>query len=1518
MCEGDILTISLNGTDIPAGSTVDFYIGSGTFNPYNGEGDFIGSIPTPAFPDFSWTIPSGFCETYGEGDWSLVGILDPPPAGACMQIFTSNADLPVSCPELSLSGGGDICEGNCPDNPNSITFFVTGNDLPFEADIEVTASVFPPFAINDLEITNGQQLFICLGGILPSFDPATNTLTIPSFAVGLSATVEIISLVSASGCPVLMPTSTVTLNFIPSATANAGPDQTICSFEQAMLNGNLGGSAVTALWSTSGDGMFTDPSSLTATYVPGASDIATGSVTLTLTGTDANGACFPAQSSMLLTIEPSIMIDVGLPLTICNTDVANISAVFSGPAVPGVWESDGDGTFEDPNAPSTVYEPGNNDLNTGSVTLYFNPVDPDICVSGNEPLEITIVNAPIVNVPDDIEVCSDDSITIHINVNGNFTSITWTTSGDGVLLLITDTEVNYTPGPQDIDDQFTIVSVTVVSAYPQCGQTTYNLPINIIDCNCPGFQTIPPLLPLCSENSMLDLSTLLQAGGSGMWSITNAPSGSNPAVIAGNNFIANLSDPGIYEVTYTLSFPEPGCPATSSENIIVSPLLIPDAGANIANCGPSMVFVSGAVNPPGAADITWETLGDGSFVSETSMATSYIPGPLDSIATSITIVLHVFDPVCGNKTDTTQILFPVPPFVSFANDTIVICNEEDKGSVVDFFALITGGDTSGTWTNISGAPVDFSNPENVNFDGIAPGYYIFNYHTEAAMFPCQNVDSLIVIKVESCLCPILELQNLPEGICNSQPDLNLSAFIMAGGPGSWEIISSPMGVNPATLAGPVLQTLNADPGIYRLRFTFDSAPLIGCPDSAELDIRLQTPPFISVADDTSSCGLLPVQLIASLSGSATQVEWTTSGLGNFNDPFSPAATYSPSIEDLNSTSVWLYVTGIDTSGICANVLDSVQLLMVHPPSTSWSSLSTSICNNADSVTIVNLTSFITEGDGTGIWSDLNAAGVILSDPASVDFNGVVPGTYVFSYLTQTAVTPCTDSMYLFTVLVEDCACPPFLIGTLNDTFCIPASIDLSALIIDAAPGNWSITNGPPGGNWPIINMPNVITANAGEGDYQLSYKLIDSIPGCPATQVVPFSLESLPVVQFGNTICNDADMTYSVELSSNAFVLSPDIGIISEITPGNYLIESVPAGQNIIVETGSLSGSCTDQVTFTAPNCGCTLQTEDINDTILICPGDTMVLIPFVTGAQGLVFNTWVSDITLMRPSLPLYEEKTWIWIARDSAGCEQRDTFHVALRELITIDAISLPPTCKGLDDGSIVIEEIDGGDGPYTIQLDDMPPFLVNVLPDTISMVGVGLHKLTVRNADDCQTIINVQVNNVSPGSLDLGPDVSVPFGDSVFIQPQFSNIKIFSFEWDPFGLSDDVGSFWYIPEASHVIRLTVTDSLGCIYEDEMLITIEYEQHIFIPNIFTPNGDQINDVLEVFTSSLSNPIETVEIFDRWGNMLHRVAGSGPFAWDGSSRGKEVPPGVYVVKVIWKDNDGNSHMIVGDVTLIK
>src|SRR5690606_12811026 len=214
-------------------------------------------------------------------------------------------------------------------------------------------------------------------------------------------------------------------------------------------------------------------------------------------------ACIPAMASLEVTIEGTVEVLVVSPVTICNTAVADIEAMVSGPSVDMAWTTTGDGAFGDPSSPSTIYEPGFGDIGDGTVILTYAPVDPDQCVGEIQSVELIIVPAPTANVPLSLEVCSDDSIDITIGIQGDYGTVTWTATGDGTLIVYNDEEVNYTPGPQDIDDQFTIITITVTSIYPECGQTLYVIPLNVITCACPPFELAPPALPLCSAADTL-------------------------------------------------------------------------------------------------------------------------------------------------------------------------------------------------------------------------------------------------------------------------------------------------------------------------------------------------------------------------------------------------------------------------------------------------------------------------------------------------------------------------------------------------------------------------------------------------------------------------------------------------------------------------------------------------------------------------------------------------------------------------------------------------------------------------------------------------------------------------------------------------------------------------------------------------------------------------------------------------------------------------------------------------------
>ena len=88
----------------------------------------------------------------------------------------------------------------------------------------------------------------------------------------------------------------------------------------------------------------------------------------------------------------------------------------------------------------------------------------------------------------------------------------------------------------------------------------------------------------------------------------------------------------------------------------------------------------------------------------------------------------------------------------------------------------------------------------------------------------------------------------------------------------------------------------------------------------------------------------------------------------------------------------------------------------------------------------------------------------------------------------------------------------------------------------------------------------------------------------------------------------------------------------------------------------------------------------------------------------------------------------------------------------------------------------------------------------------------------------------------------------------------------------------------------------------------------YLWIPNVFSPNGDGLNDTFYPIYDGLENM--TFQIWDRWGRLV------GEFydfeQWDGTKEGQAMPEGVYVYIVNANKPDGYAIERVGTVTLLR
>lgn len=105
-------------------------------------------------------------------------------------------------------------------------------------------------------------------------------------------------------------------------------------------------------------------------------------------------------------------------------------------------------------------------------------------------------------------------------------------------------------------------------------------------------------------------------------------------------------------------------------------------------------------------------------------------------------------------------------------------------------------------------------------------------------------------------------------------------------------------------------------------------------------------------------------------------------------------------------------------------------------------------------------------------------------------------------------------------------------------------------------------------------------------------------------------------------------------------------------------------------------------------------------------------------------------------------------------------------------------------------------------------------------------------------------------------------------------------------------------------------------------MTVTVIPVRPVYIPNIFTPNYDGINDYFTAYGGPAARRIESMKIFNRWGGLMYETAGiplgEEPLGWDGTFNGKVLNSGVYVYLIEVSFLDDVKFTYSGDINLIR
>jgi gliding motility-associated-like protein len=209
-----------------------------------------------------------------------------------------------------------------------------------------------------------------------------------------------------------------------------------------------------------------------------------------------------------------------------------------------------------------------------------------------------------------------------------------------------------------------------------------------------------------------------------------------------------------------------------------------------------------------------------------------------------------------------------------------------------------------------------------------------------------------------------------------------------------------------------------------------------------------------------------------------------------------------------------------------------------------------------------------------------------------------------------------------------------------------------------------------------------------------------------------------------------------------------------------------------------------------------------------------------------------------------------------------------------------------------------------------------------ETTSQVFVNPYtttSYTVSVSDECQTFTVEGTTGVAV----IEPDADFNISSHTLFEDlpiTFQNLTVGgnTYEWE-FG--DGQTSTMVHPNntydvpGTYYVTLIATNFLGCKDTVTKPITIQEEYWIYVPNTFTPDGNQFNNT---FRASMINIREVdVTIYDRWGILVFESK-SIRWEWDGTYKEQPVPDGTYTYKIKYTTRSGIHDEFVGHVNVLK
>ena len=486
--------------------------------------------------------------------------------------------------------------------------------------------------------------------------------------------------------------------------------------------------------------------------------------------------------------------------------------------------------------------------------------------------------------------------------------------------------------------------------------------------------------------------------------------------------------------------------------------------------------------------------------------------------------------------------------------------------------------------------------------------------------------------------------------------------------------------------------------------------------------------------------------------------------------------------------------------------------------------------------------------------------------------------------------------------------------------------------------------------WFSGNIPNSINGND-SASIQIYFNANDSC--------IPFTINSFAVITascptfVSDTIWligNYTPPVFTAEINENDTTLCSSDSIILSSTQGDtFLWSSNPIGIVNSTDSSITVFASQSMVVYCAISDGCNTVIDSINIQVIppamgfvnvgICQGDSILLggnyqttsgnyNDTITGGSSSGCDSIVTTVLTVTPAINFIQTFVECEGFAISVGANVYSTTGIFNDTLLNTNGcdsiVTTDLTIILIPDFTISItdDNCEKQIGSITLTPDNPGVYTYIWTPNvsntnSATNLPAGIYQIEVFNGNCTWDTTITLINN----GMDPLTDFNYEVTDSTCFLGGFTtnmSVDASTFNWfidGEFYSNTSFISFQFDDELSHTILLEAISVEGCKSSKEIILEFDYfDTPVFIPNVFTPNEDGMNDNWYV----LGECVEEFEclIYNRWGNLLYTMMDIAD-KWDGTHNGKKVPQGVYVYTLTLKKSNGLKDTRRGHITIL-